>query len=161
MLQRHTPMKRSGFARKSPAPAVKAERAPRPLYRLARPCAPARILDAATPIPKEKRTEHDGYRRLVAALPCAHCGIHGYSQAAHPNSGKAKGMKADDRLCFPLCCTRPGVPGCHFQFDQHQLIAGRPARQAAEQAWAQATATEIIAAGNWPADLNPLTRDNA
>ena len=39
------------------------------------------------------------YRRYVAALPCIHCGLEGYSQAAHANNsifGKGMGQKAHD-----------------------------------------------------------------
>jgi hypothetical protein len=59
--------------------------------------------------------------KRVAALPCACCGIDGYSQAAHSNrhqDGKGLGLKADYRATFPLCCTRPGVVGCHVEHDQ-------------------------------------------
>jgi len=65
-----------------------------------------------------RETAH--YKR-VAALPCAECGIHGYSQAAHSNrhqDGKGLGMKADYLATFPLCCTRPGEVGCHVRHDQ-------------------------------------------
>lgn len=61
------------------------------------------------------------YYRRVAALPCANCGIWGYSQAAHSNryqDGKGRGIKADYRATFPLCCTRPGEIGCHVRHDQ-------------------------------------------
>jgi len=61
------------------------------------------------------------YFKRVAALPCAECGIHGFSQCAHSNSaahGKGMGLKADYRATFPLCCTRFGVLGCHAALDQ-------------------------------------------
>lgn len=60
------------------------------------------------------------YKR-VAALPCACCGIVGYSQAAHSNraeDGKGLGLKANYRATFPLCCARPGEIGCHARHDQ-------------------------------------------
>ena len=57
------------------------------------------------------------YRRYVAAQPCFGCGIEGYSQCAHANGG-GMGTKASDADTFPLCCTRPGVRGCHAEFDQ-------------------------------------------
>lgn len=59
--------------------------------------------------------------RKVAALPCAWCGIEGYSQCAHSNrsqDGKGMGLKANYLATFPLCCTRPGVIGCHVRYDQ-------------------------------------------
>jgi len=61
------------------------------------------------------------YFKRVAALPCAQCGIHGFSQAAHSNrqqDGKGLGLKANYLATFPLCCTRPGEIGCHARHDQ-------------------------------------------
>ncbi len=60
------------------------------------------------------------YKR-VAALPCACCGIWGYSQAAHSNrysDGKGRGVKAHYLATFPLCADRPGHTGCHVRHDQ-------------------------------------------
>ena len=62
------------------------------------------------------------YRRLVAALPCFNCGIQGHSQAAHPNSGKTRGVKLSDLDCFPMCATRPGFKGCHAAYDQYEIV---------------------------------------
>lgn len=74
------------------------------------------------PAPKEPAPAHsEAYRRLVASLPCYYCRIEGRSQAAHPNSGKAKGVKLSDVDCFPLCADSPGFVGCHSQFDQYKL----------------------------------------
>lgn len=59
--------------------------------------------------------------KAVASLPCACCGIIGYSQAAHSNrhqDGKGLGLKANYLATFPLCCTRPGIVGCHVAHDQ-------------------------------------------
>jgi hypothetical protein len=74
-------------------------------------------------VPKEPEPLRDeAYRRWVASLPCYECRIHGYSQCAHPNSGKAKGRKNSDEGCFPMCCDRPGIVGCHSRFDRYQLV---------------------------------------
>ena len=54
-------------------------------------------------------------------LPCACCGITGYSQAAHSDrykDGKRAGIKAHYFATFPLCCSCPGIPGCHVEHDQ-------------------------------------------
>jgi hypothetical protein len=59
----------------------------------------------------------EAYRRWIATLPCFACGIEGYSQAAHPNYGRGLGQKASDLDCFPLCCTRPGHMGHHYEHD--------------------------------------------
>ena len=59
--------------------------------------------------------------RRVSMLPCACCGVTGHSQAAHSNryqDGKGAGIKAHFLATFPLCCTRPGIPGCHVEHDQ-------------------------------------------
>jgi hypothetical protein len=91
----------------------------------------------------------ESYRRWVASLPCYECGIEGYSQAAHANSGKAKGRKTSDLTCFPLCCSRPLVPGCHFLFDQFILVRREemPEYERAALAWTRAQGAK----GYWDA----------
>ncbi|MCL1961517.1 MAG: hypothetical protein FWG56_07055 [Desulfovibrionaceae bacterium] len=66
----------------------------------------------------------------------------GYSQAAHPNTGKGMGTKTDDRLCFPLCADRPGVSGCHSRFDQGAMFT-KAARRVMERVWAEKTRARI------------------
>jgi len=101
--------------------------------------------------PKTEPVRSEPYRRLVAAMPCKACGIQGYSQAAHlPPEGK--GTKQDDRLIFPLCCTRPGVPGCHADYDQYRMFT-RAVAMDVGQAWAADTRRAIVAAGQWPDTL--------
>jgi hypothetical protein len=74
--------------------------------------------------PKEPAPVRDeSYRRWVASLPCYECRIQGFSQCAHPNSGKAKGKKLSDEGCFPMCCDRPGVVGCHTRFDRYEMVS--------------------------------------
>jgi len=102
-------------------------------------------------IEKENAVYSEPYRRLVAALPCAACKVEGHSQAAHqPPTGK--GRKEDDRACFPLCCTRPGVVGCHVEFDQYRLVPG-PAMREQARTWGRQTRAEIRNSGNWPASV--------
>ena len=104
--------------------------------------------------PKENAVECEPYRRLVAKFPCAHCSVEGFSQAAHPPP-TGKSIKEDDRECFPLCCTRPGIEGCHVQFDQYRLIPkGRMRAQAAK--WARETLAKIKAMGKLPKKLAAL-----
>ena len=108
--------------------------------------------------PKMQNIHSEPYRRLVADLPCKHCGIHGYSQAAHPNTGKAMGKKLiDDRECFPLCSSRIGVEGCHAKFDQGALFP-KYVRRSFELAWAADTRRQIIAANQWPKKLPMIER---
>lgn len=103
-------------------------------------------------VPKVVPVSDEGYRRLVAMLPCMMCGVSGSSQAAHPNTNKGVGTKTDDRLCFPLCCDRPGVQGCHARFDQHALM-NKEERRAAEPEFGERTRAIIRAAGLWPKNL--------
>jgi hypothetical protein len=112
------------------------------------------------PVEKDVFVRSETYRRLVAQLPCKHCGIAGFSQAAHPNTGKGAGLKTDDRECFPLCTVHPNaagglVGGCHERFDQGALY-DKTTRRMVEQAWAADTRRQIKAAGQWPANLPPL-----
>ena len=105
-------------------------------------------------IPKSNPVRSEAYRRLVAALPCIYCGIEGYSQAAHlPPDGK--GIKQDDRLTFPLCCARPGITGCHADYDQYRINT-RHGSVFQGLIWAQQTAEKIKRAGQWPNDVEPL-----
>lgn len=63
----------------------------------------------------------NAHYRLVASLPCAECGIEGWSQVAHSNrhqDGKGLGLKANYLATFPLCCVRPSEIGCHVKHDQ-------------------------------------------
>lgn len=113
-------MKRTALLRRTPLrskPKSLPERAPREI-RL--PSTPGRkaVMGGATsgePVHKEAPLRSEGYRRLVAALPCFLCGIEGRSQAAHADTGKGLGLKSDDRTCYPLCADAPGVVGCHTQ----------------------------------------------
>ena len=150
-MNRTKPLARTGFAPKSP---------PRPVKTIGdgytlRPRAAvtsvattwARIV---TQIPKDAPIESEPYRRLVAARPCINCTLEKHSQAAHPNTNKAKGMKADDRLCFPLC--HVGGNDCHGRFDLYQLY-GRQKQSELEPEWALQTQRGILEDGDWPAGL--------
>lgn len=101
--------------------------------------------------PKENAVRSEPYRRLVAARPCINCGIHGYSQAAHPPP-TGKSIKTPDTDCFPLCCTRPDNVGCHYMYDQNKMMPRDQMRETA-QTWAQQTRETIRAAGDWPKNL--------
>jgi hypothetical protein len=101
--------------------------------------------------PKSTPLRSEPYRRLVAAMACKSCGIQGYSQAAHvPPDGR--GLKQDDRLTFALCCVRPGIAGCHQDFDQWRMFP-RAMAVTVGQAWAADTRRYIEAAGKWPKSL--------
>lgn len=104
--------------------------------------------------PKQDIQTSEAYRRAVAALPCIWCGIAGYSQHAHLNLGKGFALKTDDRTGFPLCCTRPGIEGCHYAYDQYRLMeGGREQHRAYGLEWGRITRHTILESGQWPARL--------
>tara|TARA_R110000868_G_scaffold211993_2_gene462010 strand:- start:471 stop:788 length:318 start_codon:yes stop_codon:yes gene_type:complete len=98
--------------------------------------------------PKANPVRSEAYRRLVAALPCIFCGIEGHSQAAHPPP-TGKGIKESDLTCFPLCCARPGVVGCHSSFDSYALFNHDETRMMALH-WAAQTREVISNNGDMP-----------
>lgn len=114
--------------------------------------APQPVVDAPASAPKDTPIRSQAYLRLVAKLPCKHCGICGHSQAAHANTGKGMGTKACDLQTFPLCADRPGQRGCHSFFDQGALF-GKEARRLIEPAWVADTQRRIRAMGVWPPGL--------
>jgi hypothetical protein len=110
------------------------------------------VVDVACPkAPKPWRNR--AYRELVASLECYHCRLHGHSQAAHPNTGKAKGVKACDSLIFPMCCVSGNDH--HRQFDQYELVP-RADMQAYEEAAHRWTVATLQARGMWPKTNQPL-----
>ena len=88
------------------------------------------------PIKKKPRSKAERLRiygppgrvEFVKSLPCAACGVVGYSENAHvPPKGEAgTGYKADYRFIVPLCGPRPWNAagqmfiGCHEQYDDVQ-----------------------------------------
>lgn len=107
---------------------------------------------AAAPIPKAAPVRSEPYRRAVATLPCAICGVPGYSQAAHANQGKGMGMKASDLTCFPACGPRLGFQGCHAALDQGALFT-KAVRRELEPAWAADTKRKLWEMGLIPDSL--------
>lgn len=108
-------------------------------------------------IEKENAVESEPYRRLVAQLPCMWCGIEGYSQHAHLNLGKGLNLKTDDRTGFALCCSRPGIEGCHVAYDQYRLIEGADSDLHHEYGleWGRITRHTILTMGRWPRSVPP------
>ena len=150
-------MKRTGFRPRAPRreqrdpDRVRSVPAVTPgAFRLPEPVASA----PAAPIAKDNPLRSERYRRAVASLPCAYCGIEGYSQHAHENDGKGARLKVDDRRAMPLCCSRPGIEGCHVAFDQYRLVpGGRDAHADLGRALAEQTRSRLNALGLWPAGL--------
>ena len=143
------------FSRKPP-PRVRSYPTPIPLAQRRNAVFARMDVPAAPPIEKEDAVRSEQYRRLVAMLPCKVCGVDGYSQAAHPNTGKGAALKTDDRQCFALCCDRPGVRGCHPKFDQGALF-DKATRQRLEADWGVDTRRTIDNMGLWPANLPKWT----
>ena len=151
MLARRTPMRRTGWRRRAGVSSETPIAPAPPVTRLARPANYAPATGHATALKKDAPARSEAYRRIVAAMPCIHCGIAGYSQHAHANAGKGKGIKTDDRMGFPLCAARPGVEGCHAAFDQYRLLpGGRDEHAEAGERWAERTRAAVLEAGVWP-----------
>ena len=91
---------------------------------------------------KTKPMRSEDYRRLVASLPCAICGIEGYSQAAHADEGKGMGTKSDDSTCYPACSDRPGIVGCHTTMGATGKL-GKEQRRETEKTLAMRTRAKI------------------
>lgn len=175
MLTRRTPLKRTPMARtvfksRSLGPSALMFRDKRLEERAARALASAAprasviacAIACAAPVPKDAPLHSEKYRRAVASLPCAHCHIAGYSQHAHENEGKGKGVKLDDRRAMPLCCARPGIEGCHAAFDQYRLVpGGRQAHIELGRAMAAQTRRQLNELGLWPAGIPQYPTDEA
>lgn len=150
MLQRRTPMKRGGFARKAPAPFDRPERAPLPAYKLARPCPVARIEPEARPQPKFAYVRSQKLREAYRLIPCQHCGADdGTVCCAHSNHaehGKGKSIKASDDCAASLCFT------CHSMLDQGSSLS-RAERAAMFMAARIKTVALLVLRGHWPADV--------
>lgn len=98
--------------------------------------------------PKSNPVRDKSYLRRVAGLPCAHCGIEGYSQAAHADEGKGMGIKSSDHTAMPLCGPHPpsyrglsqsiSLPGCHWLIGTSGLYT-KEDRRALEQKYGKQT----------------------
>lgn len=157
-MKRGAPLKRTAFNRTlPPAPHRAKDREQRIAERASAAIKNVVARPAVMGLPPTGGKQHlksepirsKAYLRLVAQLPCKHCGIWGHSQAAHSNTGKGMGTKACDLQTFPLCADRPGERGCHSLFDQGALFS-KEARRLIEAAWVADTQRQIHAMGVWP-----------
>ena len=122
--------------------------------------APVRIADhkarLVVPLPKDAPVRSEAYRRLVADMPCAHCGRQGPSQCAHSDSGgKGMGIKSSDLTCYPACADAPMRRGCHSIIGAAGMFT-RAARTELETQYATQTRAKIVADGSWPESLSKL-----
>jgi len=149
-------MKRSGFKRKPRVPYVRAERVAPVYARLTVPVNYARFDAPIVALPKESPVVHEGYRKLVRLMACAHCGIFGFTQFCHSDEGKGMGIKSDDRTGWPGCGPhhegKNMVPGCHFLVGSTGYLP-RDQRRALEAQYAADTREIILLSGHWPDDL--------
>lgn len=148
-------LKRTPFKRKVPAAYVKPERKPQPLYALTRPFNGCVITGEVNGQPKADLVRSEPYRRLVAKLPCIHCGIVGHSQAAHADEGKGGHIKSSDLTCYPACGPRTGVIGCHTLIGSTGAYT-RDERRTLEVEYGIRTRQMIRKAGNWPKNIPHL-----
>lgn len=169
MMARSTPLKRTGFKPRKPDPKTQANReaalTQRALAAMKNVVARASVMAGGctgAPVGKDAPLRSERFRRAVASLPCAHCGIAGYSQHAHENEGKGKALKLDDRRAMPLYCTRPGIEGCHAEFDQYRLVpGGRHAHIELGRAMAAQTRRQLNELGLWPAGIPQYPNEEA
>ena len=101
------------------------------------------------PLPKPLFLRSKKYLRWTATLPCANCGIEGYSNACHADEGKGMGMKACDSTVWPGCVTRYGRVGCHDIFGASGLI-GKTERRSRERSFGRETRAKAKAVGMYP-----------
>lgn len=103
--------------------------------------------------PKEHVIQHAAYMRLVRAMPCANCGVVGYTQFCHADEGKGMAIKTDCRLGWPGCSPHGvGNPGCHYVIGTSGILP-RSVKRELEWRYGQQTRRAILAAGTWPNTL--------
>ena len=138
-------MKRTAFARTPfvPRPARQWESDAMPSQK---PKVELRISDgkarAVVALPKKPPFRSKAYRRLVSALPCAHCKRPGPSQCAHADEGKGLAIKASDLETYPLCADTPGRRGCHSLIGASGMFT-REQRRALERTYVAQTRARL------------------
>lgn len=105
-------------------------------------------------VPKDAPLRSEPYRRYVASCACFACGVQGFSQTAHANSGKGLGIKTCDSRTFPLCGPHFGLIGCHQMHDLC-LDVSLEDRRANEARYVERMRAQAVADG-W--DLATLRR---
>lgn len=159
-MKRSVPMKRLAWPRREqPEPGTGRERVKpvaRPLERPVRYATPAN--EPVYAQPKEAVIEHEGYKALVRQLPCAHCGIIGFTQFCHSDEGKGMGIKTDSRRGWPGCGPHGDSPGCHHLIGSTGTFT-REQRRALEERYAAETRAKVFGSGLWPRGLPLLEND--
>lgn len=102
-----------------------------------------------TAIPKFNYFRSKKHLKNVASLPCQHCGLEGYTQAAHSNQakhGKGRSIRASDEFTAALCLK------CHYELDQGNKLS----KEERVEMWERAhnrTVAELKRLGVWPEEL--------
>lgn len=125
--------------KRTPREATQSTYTPRPRSAAVAVAGPAR---AIVSLPKKPPVRDEAYRRLVAAMDCAHCGRAGPSQCAHGDEGKGMALKACDLTCWPACADSPGRVGCHTLLGATGMFT-RDMRRHLEAKYAAATRKEL------------------
>lgn len=147
-------LKRTGFKRKPwPGATEKIERIKpvhAPLTRPVRYASPSH--DPVFTTPKENTLQHEGYMAVVRKLPCARCGVIGFSQFCHSDEGKGMGIKTDCRRGWPGCGPHGDTMGCHYLLGSTGTLS-RDERRRLEDEYAAKARAEIVRLGVWPKNL--------
>jgi hypothetical protein len=145
---KRTPIQRSAWPRRGQP---EKETVPQRVKPVARPL--ERPVRYATPAnepvfaqPKEDVIKHEGYKRLVRQLPCAHCGIEGFTQFCHSDEGNGIGIKTDCRGGWPGCGPHGDSAGCHHLIGSTGTFT-REERRELESFYAAQTRAAIFATG--------------
>ena len=122
-----------------PKPPKRLKKARKPLPRSTKP-----IARSGRPKPNPKRKVASFSRQygslervlLIKSLPCAACGVVGFSSNAHLLGNDGGSRKGPYTEVGPLCESRGEVVGCHPMYDEHQgeFAARFPAFNPAEVA---------------------------
>ena len=114
--------------------------------------------DRVFSIPKDNPMQSEAYMRLVRLLPCAMCGIEGYTQFCHADQGKGMGIKSDCRLGWPGCGPHHDTQGCHYLVGTSGVLI-RDERRELERRMGELTRAKILDLGLWPKGLPPWPDD--
>ena len=150
MLQRSGSLRRTGFKRPIYTPP------PSPPVTRGRGGVIQRITDTVVSAQKENVITSLVYQALVRTLPCARCGIVGFTQFCHSDEGKGLGIKTDDRRGWPGCGPHLDgdqmVNGCHWFVGTSGKLK-QAERRALEARMSAVTRQQILMRGLWPKSL--------
>lgn len=150
MLRRSVSLRRTGFKRATYIPP------PSPPVTRGRGGVIRRIDDTVISVQKENVITSLVYQALVRTLPCARCGIVGFTQFCHSDEGKGLGIKTDDRRGWPGCGPHLDgdqmVNGCHWFVGTSGKLK-QAERRALEARMSAVTRQQILMRGLWPKSL--------